>query len=93
MLARSVGLETNITKTKDMRFNHNNANYIIVFGCPVEFVESLCYLGCMMTTDGGAEEDVNCGLNKAQTAFGRMYEAQEAANIYFICEVNIVVRK
>ena len=55
MLARSVGLEVNITKTKAMRINHINANYIIVDGCPVKFVESFCYLGCMITTDGGAE--------------------------------------
>ena len=70
VLARSVGLEVNFTKTKAMRVNHNNANYIIVDGSPVEFVESFCYLGCMITTDGGAEEDVNCRLNKARAAFG-----------------------
>ena len=87
MLARSVGLETNITKTKDMRFNHNNANYIIVFGCPVEFVESLCYLGCMMTTDGGAEEDVNCRLDKARAAFGRISQISRRTmlRIFSLC--------
>ena len=40
MLACSVGLAVNITKTKAMRVNHNNENHIIV--CPVEFVESFC---------------------------------------------------
>ena len=40
MLASSVGYEVNITKTKAMRVNHNNANHIIVDGCPLEFVES-----------------------------------------------------
>ena len=52
MLARSVGLEVNITKTKPMIVNHNNANHIIVDGCPVKFVESFCYLVCMITTHG-----------------------------------------
>ena len=40
MLTHSVGLEVNITKIKAMRVNHNNANHIIVDGCPLEFVES-----------------------------------------------------
>ena len=72
MLARSVDLEVNITKIKALRVNHNNAKHIIVDGYPVEFVESICYLGCMITTDGGTDEDVNCRLNSARTAFGRM---------------------
>ena len=59
--------------TKAMRVNHNNADYIIEDGFPVEFVESFCYLGCTITADGGAEEDVNCRLNKARAAFGRMH--------------------
>ena len=36
MLARFVGLEVNITKTK---INEDNANHFIVDGCPVDFVE------------------------------------------------------
>ena len=35
MLARAVGSESNITKHKAARVNHNNANHIIVDGCPV----------------------------------------------------------
>ena len=62
MLARSVGLELNISKTKAMRVNHNNANHIIVDGCPVEFVESFCNLCCMITTDG------RCQRRKMSTA-------------------------
>ena len=40
MLASSVGYEVNITKTKAMRVNHNNANHIIVDESAVDFVES-----------------------------------------------------
>ena len=87
MVARSVGLEVNIAKTKAIRVNHNNAKHIIWNGCPVGFVESFCYLGCMITTNGAAEEDVNSRLNKARSAFGRMHavwtscKSSEAANI------------
>ena len=42
-----------------MIVNHNNANHILLFGCPGEFVASFCYLGCTITTDGGADEDVD----------------------------------
>ena len=46
MLARSVGLEVNITKAKAMRVNQNNATD----GCPVEFAEIFCYLGWSLQT-------------------------------------------
>ena len=71
LLAHSIVLEVNITKIMAMRGNHNNANHIHYRGrIPGWVCESFCYLGCMITTDGGAEEDVNCRLNKARAAFG-----------------------
>ena len=81
MLACSVGLEVNISKTKALRVNHNNADHIIVNECLVEFVESFCYFGCMITTGGDAKEDVNCRLNKARAAFGRMHAVLASSHI------------
>ena len=66
-------MEVNITKTWAMRVNHSNANHISVDEWPVEFVESFCQLGCKIITDAGAEEDVNCRLNKTRDAFGRKH--------------------
>ena len=59
--------------TKAMRVNHNNANHILLHGCPVELVQSFCYLRCTIAADGGANENVDCRINKTRAAFGRMY--------------------
>ena len=48
----------------------------------MEFVDSFCYLGCTITTDGGADEDVDCRLNKARAAFGRMYAVWSCSQIF-----------
>ena len=58
-LARVVCLEININKNKAMSVNHNNANYILLNGCPLEFVESFCTL----------DKDVDCRINKARVTF------------------------
>ena len=55
-----------------MSVNLYNANYILLDGCPVEFVESCRYLDCTITDDA-ADEDVDCRLNKASSASGRLY--------------------
>ena len=80
LLAHSAAWRS--TSRRPRLVNHNNANHIIVNGCLVEFVKSCCYLGCMITTDGGAEEDVNCRLNKAQAAFGRMHAVWASSQIF-----------
>ena len=56
-------------------------------GCLIEFVESFCYLGCMITADGGAEEDVNCRLNKAGAAFGRARKFPDAGSCEYLFHV------
>ena len=76
-LARAVGLEININKTKAMRVNHNNANHILIDVCPVEFVESCCTI----STDYGADEDVDCRINKARETFGKMYAVWSSSQI------------
>ena len=80
-LARAVGLEINMNKTKTMRANHNYAYNILLEGYPVEFVESFSYHGSTITTDGGAEEDVDCRINKARATFEKMYAVWQSSQI------------
>ncbi|XP_065365341.1 uncharacterized protein LOC135958364 [Calliphora vicina] len=69
-LARNVGLEINIKKTKAMRINNISTDNIKLQGQPFQYLESFCYLGSTVSTNGGAEIDVNNRLNKGRTAYG-----------------------
>ncbi|XP_065361932.1 uncharacterized protein LOC135955509 [Calliphora vicina] len=69
-LARNVGLEINIKNA--MRINNVSTDNIMLQGQPVECVESFCYLGSTVSTNGAAETDVNNRLNKARAALGRL---------------------
>lgn len=71
-LALHAGLEINLEKTKAMRINNTNTALIQLKGQQVEFVNSFCYLGSIISTSGGAHEDVEHRLKKARAAFGRL---------------------
>lgn len=79
--ARNVRLEINIKKTKAMRINNVSTENITLQGQPVEYVDSFCYLGSTLTTDGGAETDANNRLNKARAAFGRLQPVWRSSQI------------
>ncbi|XP_065371415.1 uncharacterized protein LOC135963479 [Calliphora vicina] len=86
-LARNVGLEINIKKTKAMRINNVSTDYIMLQGQPVEYVESFCYLGSTVSTNGGAETDA-----KFYTLL-KLYNQQDishmpqTAQLWFCCSV------
>ena len=56
-----------------MRVNHNNANHILLDGCPVEIMESF---GCTITTDSGADEDVDCRRSVVEFANFQVHKLQ-----------------
>ena len=68
--AARVGLKINASKTKEMRFrspaNTGNINRV---GEVLEHVSAFTYLGSLITTSGGTEEDVEARCRKAQVAF------------------------
>ena len=71
--AKQVGLRVNFKKTKLMRVETPNQNALATI-CNnsediIEDVEQFCYLGTVITMDGGAEADVNSRINKARHAF------------------------
>ena len=47
----------------------------------IEDVEQFCYLGSVITKDGGAEADVNSRINKARNAFHRLNRIWAVRNI------------
>jgi hypothetical protein len=56
-------------KTKKMRVNPQNKDRFYLEGREIEEVNKFCYLGCMVSLDGGANEDIINRRNKAKGAF------------------------
>lgn len=64
------GLKINIGKTKLMRINTNNSTPVEINGTPIEEVSEFCYLGSMISTDGGTATDIQSRITKARAAYG-----------------------
>ena len=68
--AAKVGLKVNNTKTKERRMGTPcNAGNILCNDQPLERVESFTYLGSIVNTTGGSDEDVESRSRKAQAVF------------------------
>ena len=63
------GLQFNIGKTKTLRLGHNVDTLLKVGDEEVEDVSTFTYLGSLVSKTGGAEEDVEARVRKAQLAF------------------------
>jgi hypothetical protein len=70
--AQNTGMKINSQKTKEMRVNPKNKDRFNLEGCEIEEVNKVCYLGCMVSLDGGANEDVINRINKAKGAFAQL---------------------
>ena len=71
-IAQSRGLSININKTKLMRINTKNTYTIKIGPSEVENVTEYCYLGSMMSVNGGTSEDIGCRIAKARVSFGQL---------------------
>ena len=68
--AARVGLKINASKTKEMRIRSpENTGNINCDGEFLEQVSAFTYLGSLITTSGGTEEDFEARCRKAQVAF------------------------
>jgi hypothetical protein len=63
--AKGAGLKINSQKSKIMGINEKTTQGIEI-GEPIEELINFCYLGSMVTKDGGAETDINIRINKAK---------------------------
>ena len=70
--ATQTGLKVNAKKTKVMRLNTKNTQKIKMQGEDLEEVESFTYLGGIITTKGGCDEDITNRLKKAKGQFQRL---------------------
>lgn len=70
--ARMIGLKINSKKTQIMTVNMLNTPDIKVNGEQLELVQSFTYLGSVVTSEGGAEQDIKTRIGKARSAFHRL---------------------
>jgi hypothetical protein len=70
--AQNTGMTINSQKTKEMRVNPKNKDRFYLEGRETEEVNKFCYLGCTVSLDGGANEDVINRINKAKGAFAQL---------------------
>ena len=64
-----MGLYINPTKTKSMRINASSDSKTKVKGAEIEDVQEFTYLGSIVSTSGGTDEDIRARKRKAQQAF------------------------
>jgi hypothetical protein len=70
--AQNTGMKINSQKTKEIRVNPKNKDRFYLKGRETEEVNKFCYLGCMVSLDRGANEDITNRINKAKGAFAQL---------------------
>jgi hypothetical protein len=72
--AELAELNINVKKTKEMRVNvTTTTEKLSIGGKEIEQVDSFTYLGSIVTSDAGSEEDVRMWIRKANGAFIQLY--------------------
>lgn len=80
-VADVTGLKINHRKTKVMKMNAENRQALNFDGEEIEEVYTFSYLGSVVSTSGGAEEDVKNRIKKANVAFVQLYPIWRNRNI------------
>jgi hypothetical protein len=80
-IAKGDCLKSNSQKSKIMRINGKTTAGFEIEGEPVEELDEFCYLGSMVTKDGGAETDVSIRINKAKGAFALLRQLWRSKEI------------
>lgn len=70
--AEKVGLKINTKKTVVMRLNNRQEHSLHLQGEDLIDTNRYVYLGSVVSSDGGADEDAKCRINKARFAFNSL---------------------
>ena len=79
--AESTGLAINTCKTKSMRINAAQNRPVTIQNSQVEEVTNFTYLGSVVSTSGGTEEDIRSRIGKAMYAFVTLRPIRKNSNI------------
>ena len=70
--AEKTGLQINTGKTKIMRVNNKNQDSVKLHHEEIKEVDKFVYLGCVVSKDGGTDEDIKRCINKARHVFNTL---------------------
>lgn len=70
LAAESAALKINVLKTKTLRINTTFRNFFVIGASEIEAVSQFRYLGSIVSTNRGSDEDVDNRLVKARQTFG-----------------------
>jgi hypothetical protein len=70
--AEKTGLKINTGKTEVMRLNNRQEHPLQLQGEDLKETDRFTYLGSVVSTDGGADEDVRSRINKSRLAFNTL---------------------
>lgn len=76
-----VGLTINIKKTKSMRMGTTTSNKFQINGEEIEDTRQFCYLGSILSNNGGTEEDIQHRIRKARQCFGMLHRTWSSTTI------------
>ncbi len=75
--ASRIGLNINFKKTKLLRVQTTDTNPLYIgignSTLKIDDVDEFCYLGSMVSKNGGTDHDVDARINKARQAFYRLH--------------------
>mgnify|MGYP002637338025 FL=1 len=77
--ASKIGLKINSSKTKVMRMNTTNNNPVKLNEKDLEDVDTFTYLGGIVTTKGGCDNDMDNRLKKAKGQFSRLRKIRRSS--------------
>ncbi len=67
--ASKLGMSVNIPKTKVLKVNGKMNSPVSLPGEVIESVDEFCYLGSVISTDGGTDKDISVRIGKARYEF------------------------
>ena len=79
-IAEKIGLKIHSGKTKILKINTNSSTPVIIDGRNIEEVTSFTYLGSIINSEGGTDEDIKIRIQKARAAFimmSRIWKSKE----------------
>ena len=76
-----IGLNINIKKSEVMPLNTSEPPVIDLNGTPLDFTSSFTYLGSIVTSEGGADNDIRARIGRARTAFLKLRHIWKTSNI------------
>ena len=87
--AAQVGLRINTKKTEVMALNMNNPNPVKLGNDNLQYANRFTYLGSIITTEGGTDEDIKSRLNKAGNTFRMLESVWRSAQYSYITKLKL----